>query len=47
MAKCRVCDLPIDKEKDDWVMPSKNWYYHRKCYEEWKKAQFKSDEENI
>ena len=47
MAKCRVCDLPIDKEKDDWIMPSKNWYYHRKCYEEWKKAQFKSDDEYI
>ena len=47
MPKCRVCDLPINKEKDDWIMPSKNWYYHRKCYEEWKKAQFKNDEEYI
>ena len=26
MAKCRVCDLPIDKTKDDWIMPSKNYY---------------------
>ena len=43
MAKCRVCDLPIDKTKDDWIMPSKNYYYHKNCYDNWKKAQFTSD----
>ena len=47
MPKCRVCDLPIDKEKDDWIMPSKNWYYHKKCYDEWKRAEFKDDEDYI
>lgn len=47
MAKCRVCDLPIDKEKDDWIMPTKNYYYHKKCYDNWKKAQFTSDEEYV
>ena len=47
MAKCRVCDLPIDKTKDDWIMPSKNYYYHKNCYDNWKKAQFTSDEEYV
>lgn len=47
MAKCRVCDQPIDKEKDDWIMPSKNYYYHRRCYENWKAAQPNSDEEYV
>ena len=47
MAKCRLCNIEIDKTKDDWVMPSKNYYYHRKCYNEWKKAQLKNDEEYI
>lgn len=44
MAKCRLCEAIIDKEKDDWVMPSKNYYYHRQCYNNWKKAQPKNDE---
>ena len=47
MAKCRICDQIIDKEKDDWIMPSKNWYYHRKCYDDWKAAEPNSDEEYI
>jgi hypothetical protein len=38
---CRVCKGLIDrnvlKEGEDWVMPSKNWYYHTKCYEDWGK----------
>lgn len=44
MAKCRLCDIIIDKEKDDWVMPSRNYYYHRQCYNNWKKAQPENDE---
>ena len=44
MAQCRICKVDINKEKDDWVMPSKNWYYHRKCYEDWKKATPVTDE---
>ena len=47
MAQCRLCKIEIDKEKDDWVMPSRNYYYHKKCYENWKKAQFKNDEEYV
>lgn len=42
--ECRVCKGKINKEKDDWVMPSKNWYYHKQCYINWKKAQPESDE---
>ena len=45
MAQCRICKIDIDKEHDDWVMPSKNWYYHRKCYEDWKHATPATDEE--
>lgn len=45
--ECRICKQKIHKDKDDWIMPSKNWYYHKKCYEEWKKAQFQKDEEYI
>ena len=47
MAKCRLCNIEIDKEKDDWVMPSKNYYYHRQCYKNWKKAQLENDEDYI
>ena len=45
MAKCRICDIEIDKEKDDWVKPVTNWYYHRKCYQDWKEATPATDEE--
>ena len=44
MAKCRLCNIEIDKSKDDWVMPSKNYYYHKQCYQNWKKAEPKNDE---
>ena len=47
MAQCRLCKIEIDKEKDDWVMPSRNYYYHKKCYENWKKAQLEDDEEYV
>lgn len=47
MAQCRICKIEIDKEKDDWVMPSKNYYYHRKCYEDWKKSEPPKDEKWI
>lgn len=42
---CRLCKGDIDKTNiETWVMPSKNWYYHIKCYEEWaKKKQQTSD----
>lgn len=43
---CRACRQRFDREKllkeVDWVMPSRNFYYHKKCYEDWK-----SDKGNI
>ena len=45
MAHCRICKEEIDKEKDDWIMPVKNWYYHRTCYETWKQSTPATDEE--
>ena len=45
MAECRICKQKIDKEKDDWIMPSKNYYYHKKCYEDWKHSEPLKDEQ--
>ena len=47
MPQCRVCKEKIDKTKDDWIMPSKNYYYHKSCYKSWKKAEFSNDEDYI
>ena len=34
IVKCRICKEQFDTdESKDWVMPSVNWYYHTKCYE--------------
>lgn len=42
IVKCRICKQPINKNKTvegvDWVMPSRNWYYHKECYETWRKG---------
>ena len=33
---CRVCKKEIDRDNEtDWFMPSRNYYYHKKCYKEW------------
>ena len=33
---CRVCKQKIDIDSShNWIMPSTNWYYHSKCYEDW------------
>lgn len=38
---CRICKRAIDrnteKENVDWIMPSRNFYYHKSCYENWKR----------
>lgn len=38
---CRICKGDIDRniqiENVDWVMPSKNWFYHKRCYMDWAK----------
>ena len=47
MAQCRVCKELIDKTKDDWVMPSRNYYYHKTCYDSWKKAKYSNDDDYI
>ena len=40
MPECRICHMPIDKvrqkENVDWIMPSRNYYFHKVCYETWK-----------
>ncbi len=42
LVQCRVCKQKFDKSKlkedVDWVMPSRNWYYHKKCYNDWKRV---------
>ena len=44
MAICRVCKQEIDKSKDDWIMPSRNWYFHKTCYGKFKEGkEIKSD----
>lgn len=39
--KCRICKQYFDakeEEKDTvWIMPSSHFYYHKNCYEIWKK----------
>lgn len=41
LVHCRVCKGSIDRETQiegvDWIMPSKNYFYHKKCYEDWKR----------
>lgn len=36
---CRCCKQKFDAQLEDkdtiWIMPSKNWYYHKNCYENW------------
>lgn len=40
MVSCRVCKGKFDAQEEEkdivWVMPSRNFYYHKKCYDDWK-----------
>ena len=45
MPECRLCHVKIDKEKDDWIMPSNLQYYHRRCYEAWRAQRPEEDDE--
>lgn len=47
MAHCRICKAEIDKEKDDWIRPVRNYYYHKKCYRDWKNANHINDDEYV
>lgn len=39
LVMCRECKQRFDAKKSEegtiWIMPSKNWYYHIKCYDLW------------
>ena len=49
--KCRICgqtiDRNIEREDVDWIMPSKNWFYHKSCYENWKQSTPENDDAYI
>ena len=51
LVHCRLCKEPIDRNEEkegvDWIMPSRNWFYHKKCYESWKQTRPKEDDEWI
>ena len=42
MPQCRICHAPINKKTEiegvDWFMPTRNYYYHIKCYKRWKEG---------
>lgn len=39
---CRACRERFHpKEQEEgktWIMPSRNWYYHKTCYEDWRES---------
>ena len=51
MVHCRLCNGEIDRNADpeekEWLMTSKNYFYHRSCYNNWKKAQREDDEDYV
>lgn len=48
LVKCRICKGEINRNVEtDWIMPSRNWYYHEKCYKDWKKSTPTQDEQYI
>ena len=32
---CRFCKVRFDTNEEEWIMPSKNHYFHRSCYDNW------------
>lgn len=48
---CRVCKEEIDRNIDPdgktWIMASKNYFYHKTCYDSWKKAKYSNDDDYI
>ena len=36
VVKCRYCQNYFDAGAEPFVMPSKGWYYHEKCYQDFK-----------
>lgn len=48
LVHCRRCKLEIDRDnQNDWCMPSKGWYYHKSCYEDFVKKKGKITEGDI
>lgn len=45
--KCRVCGQFFDADAEEYIMPSKNFYYHIKCYNDWRNIDFSEDDEWI
>lgn len=49
LVHCRICGEEIDRNADPngltWVMKSRNWYYHKNCYETWRESTPATDEE--
>lgn len=49
LVKCRVCHGEIDREAGiegvDWMSPSRNYFYHPTCYNDWarKKSELSKD----
>lgn len=44
LVHCRICKQPIDRELDtDWIMKSRNFYYHKSCYNSWRAADHEED----
>ena len=47
--KCRLCGQYFDAQLDGldtvYVMPAKNYYYHKTCYDNWKKANLNEDDQ--
>lgn len=45
---CRLCKHDINKDNlDEWIMPSKNWYYHKACYEDFVKKKGRISEGDL
>ena len=46
---CRICkqafNADSERENDFWIMPSRNFYYHKECYENWKISKNHTDGE--
>lgn len=49
--KCRICGIRINKDLEiegvDWIKPKNNFYYHKKCYEDWKASTPDNDDEYV
>lgn len=41
LVHCRICKKEINRsievENVDWIMPSRNYFYHVRCYGDWKR----------